>query len=137
MGAKTDVIWKDRKRILGMPISFTRYRLTEDRLFLITGLLNIKEEELILYRVLDISMRRSLTDRIFGVGTVVLYSADTTHPNLELKHIKRPGEVRDMLSRIIEQERRRSRVQGREMIGVGDAEGEEAIQDLDGDGFPG
>ena len=50
-----DVIWKDRKRILGMPISFTRYRLTEDRLFLITGLLNIKEEELILYRVLDIS----------------------------------------------------------------------------------
>jgi uncharacterized membrane protein YdbT with pleckstrin-like domain len=132
-----ETIWKDRKRILGMPISFTRYRLTQDRLFLITGLLNVKEEELILYRVLDISMRRSLADRIFGVGTVVLYSADTTHPNLELKHIKRPGEVRDLLSRMIEQERRRSRVQGREMIGVGDADGEEILPDMDGDGFPG
>lgn len=132
-----ETIWKDRKRILGMPISFTRYRLTQDRLFLITGLLNVKEEELILYRVLDISMRRSLADRIFGVGTVVLYSADTTHPNLELKHIRRPGEVRDLLSRMIEQERRRSRVQGREMIGVGDADGEEILPDMDGDGFPG
>lgn len=132
-----ETIWKDRKRILGMPISFTRYRLTQDRLFLITGLLNVKEEELILYRVLDISMRRSLADRIFGVGMVVLYSADTTHPNLELKHIKRPGEVRDLLSRMIEQERRRSRVQGREMIGVGDADGEEILPDMDGDGFPG
>ena len=38
--AKTiiDYIWKDRKRFLGMPLSFTRYRLSEDRLFLSVGL---------------------------------------------------------------------------------------------------
>ena len=26
--------WKDRKRFLGLPLSFTRYMLSEDRLFL-------------------------------------------------------------------------------------------------------
>ena len=34
-------LWKDRKRILGMPISFTKYALTEDRIFMETGLLNL------------------------------------------------------------------------------------------------
>ena len=43
-------IWKDRKRYLGMPISFTRYAMSEDRLFLSVGLLNIKDEEILLYR---------------------------------------------------------------------------------------
>ena len=40
-------LWKDRKRILGLPITFTRYRLSEDRIFRETGLLNLKEEEVL------------------------------------------------------------------------------------------
>ena len=47
-------LWKDRKRILGLPITFTRYRLSEDRIFRETGLLNLKEEEVLLYRVRDL-----------------------------------------------------------------------------------
>ena len=53
-------IWKDRKRILGMPLSFTRYAMSEDRLFLSTGFLSVSDDELLLYRVRDISVKRSL-----------------------------------------------------------------------------
>lgn len=66
-----EYIWKDRKRILGMPLSFTKYSLSEDRIFLETGLLNMNLEEILLYRVRDISLRISLGQRIFGVGTIL------------------------------------------------------------------
>ena len=65
-------IWKDRKRRLGLPLSFTRYAMSEDRLFVSVGFLNIKDEELLLYRVRDINTSRTLGQRIFGVGTVTL-----------------------------------------------------------------
>ena len=62
-------LWKDRKRFLGMPLSFTRYRLSEDRLFCEKGFLNIKADEVLLYRVRDLQLNMSLAQRIFGVGT--------------------------------------------------------------------
>ena len=43
-----EFLWKDRKRHLGLPLSFTRYRLSEDRLFLEKGLLNLKADEVLL-----------------------------------------------------------------------------------------
>ena len=74
-----EYIWHDRKRYLGMPLSFTRYALSEDRLFLSYGFLSIKDEELLLYRVRDISTSRSIWQRIFGVGTVTVISSDKNH----------------------------------------------------------
>ena len=78
-------IWHDRKRILGMPISFTRYALSEDRLFLKRGFLNVKHDEIVLYRVRDLRVSVSLWQRIFGVGTVTVVSTDKSIPELELK----------------------------------------------------
>ena len=75
-------IWRDRKRFLGMPLSFTRYALSEDRLFLSVGFFTVRDEEILLYRVRDISSRRSLGQRIFGVGTVVVSSSDKSTPEL-------------------------------------------------------
>ena len=49
-----ETLWSDRKRVLGMPLTFTKYFLSEDRLFMQTGLLNMKMEEVLLYRVSDI-----------------------------------------------------------------------------------
>ena len=60
MAVNIEYIWRDRKRYFGMPISFTRYGLSEDRLFLSVGFLNIKDEEILLYRVRDINTSRSL-----------------------------------------------------------------------------
>ena len=46
-----EYLWSDRRRRLGMPLSFTRYALSEDRLFLETGLVTTRSEEILLYRV--------------------------------------------------------------------------------------
>ena len=64
-------IWKDRKRILGMPITFTRYRLSEDRLFCEKGFLNIKQDEVLLYRVRDLQLNMSLGQRLTWTGVIV------------------------------------------------------------------
>ena len=77
-----DMIWKDRKRHLGMPLSFTRYALSDDRLFLSVGFFNIKDDEVLLYRIRDITTSRSLWQRLFGVGTVTVMSSDKTMPTL-------------------------------------------------------
>ncbi len=102
MSTQTQLIWKDRKRILGMPISFTRYSLSEDRIFLETGLLNTHFEEVLLYRIQDISLSISLGQRIFGVGTVTLHSSDRTTPHLALKNIRTPREVKELIHQQVE-----------------------------------
>ena len=103
-------IWKDRKRFMGMPLSFTRYAISEDRLFLSVGFLNIKDEEVLLYRVRDINTTRSLWQRIFGVGTINVISADKTTPNLVLKNVKNPLEVKELLHAQVEEMKLQRRV---------------------------
>ncbi len=115
--AKTDTayIWSDRKRILGLPLSFTRYRLSEDRLFLSTGFLSLKDDELLLYRVRDINTQRGLWQRIFGVGTVTVISSDSTQPTLALKNIKSPMEVKELIHQQVEQQKMKRRVRVNEI----------------------
>ena len=122
-------LWKDRKRILGLPITFTRYRLSEDRIFRETGLLNLKEEEVLLYRVRDLELKRSLFQRIFGVGTVCVHSSDKTTPHLDLLNIKNPREVKELLHRQVEEKKLSRRMRTTELLG---SEGQEGA---DPDGF--
>lgn len=117
-------LWKDRKRILGLPITFTRYRLSEDRIFRETGLLNLKEEEVLLYRVRDLELKRSLFQRIFGVGTVCVHSSDKTTPHLDLLNIKNPREVKELLHRQVEEMKLSRRMRTTELLGG--EEGQEA-----------
>ena len=109
---KTDLqyIWKDRRRRMGMPLSFTRYALSEDRLFLSVGFWNIKDDEVLLYRVRDITTSRTLWQRIFGVGTVTVISSDKTQPMVELKNIKQPLQVKELLHTQVEEMKEKRRV---------------------------
>ena len=95
-------LWSDRKRILGMPITFTKYMLSEDRLFLQQGFLNTTYNETTLYRIRDISVTISLGQRIFGVGTVLVHSSDKTHPHLPLTNIKNPLLVKELINKQVE-----------------------------------
>lgn len=97
------VVWKDRKRICGMPITFTKYSMSEDRLFLETGLLSTRQEEVILYRVRDISLTISLWQRIFRVGSVLVQSSDKSLPKLLLKNIRDPRGVKELIHRQVEE----------------------------------
>lgn len=112
-----EYIWKDRKRYLGMPLSFTRYAMSEDRIFLSTGLLTIKDEETLLYRVRDISVSRSLGQRVFGVGTLTVTSSDKTTPVLVMKNIKNPMTVKELLHSQVEEMKLRRRVRVGEIMG--------------------
>lgn len=124
-------IWKDRKRYLGMPLSFTRYALSEDRLFLSVGFFSIRDEEVLLYRIRDINTSRTLWQRLFGVGTVTVVSSDKTMPTLVLKNIKNPISVKELLHSQVEEMKLRRRVRVGEVMGNFTEEDIDADADLD------
>ena len=113
-------IWEDRKRNLGLPISFTKYSLTEDRLFERTGFLNLKFEEVLLYRIRDISLRISLGQRLFGVGTILVHSSDQSRPHLEIRRVRHPMEVKELLHKQVEEMKIARRLRVGELLDDGD-----------------
>ena len=115
-------IWKDRKRILGMPITFTRYRLSEDRLFCEKGFLNIKQDEVLLYRVRDLQLNLSLGQRIFGVGTICVVSSDKSVPHLDLISVKDPRNVKELIHRKVEAAKDQRRMRTMAIMGSEDAD---------------
>lgn len=129
-----EYLWKDRRRRLGLPLSFTRYSLSEDRLFCETGLLNLRADEVLLYRVRDLQLNMSLGQRIFGVGTVCVVSSDKSVPHLDLKNVKRPREVKELIHKNVEEAKDKRRMRTTELVGV--EEGDDGFHDtadLDGE----
>lgn len=113
-----DYIWKDRKRIIfGLPWTFTRYYLTKDKLIIDTGFLNRVEEEIRLYRIMDITLKRPLGQRLWGLGTIHLCSGDRSTPEINIKRIKKPSDFKNMLSDMVEAQREEKRISAREYIG--------------------
>ena len=131
--SEINILWKDRKRYLGMPLSFTRYRLSEDRIFQELGFFTIREEEILLYRIRDLELKMTLGQRLFGVGTVILHSSDKTSPTLELKNVKKPREVKETIFQQVEQCKEQRRMRAMEFVGDSD---DGCEHDLDGDGIP-
>lgn len=111
------IVWKDTRRpIFGLPLSFTKYRLLDDKLLIDTGFLSTKQEEIKLYRIMDVTLNRTFIQRIFGVGTIHCCSADKTTPEFDIKDIKKSFEVKEMLSKMVEEQRDKKRVSGREFF---------------------
>ena len=112
-----EIIWKDRKRIFfGLPWTFTKYSISEDRLFISTGFFSVKEDEVRLYRIMDVSLERKLWQRMCGLGTIKCCSADKTMGDFEIKNIKKSREVKEMLSNMVENERTKKKVSSREFM---------------------
>jgi len=119
-----EYFWKDRKRYFGLPLSFTRYALSDDRLFLSIGFISVKDDDILLYRIRDISVKRTLWQRIFGVGTITIQSSDKTHPTLELKNVKDPMRVKELLHDLVEEMKMKRRMRFGEILGSGYDENE-------------
>ena len=132
MSLNIQYLWKDRKRYFGLPLSFTRYQLSEDRLFTSVGFLNIKDDEILLYRVRDIDTNRTLWQRLFGVGTVTVLSSDKTMPTLELKNVKDPVFVKELIHKQVEEMKIKRRVRFGEIMTT-DADGDGEPDDMDDD----
>ncbi len=114
---KINYIWQDRKRtFLGLPLSFTKYMLTEDRLFVEKGLLNSVLDEENLYRVRDVRVTRNLGQKLFGLGTVSVYSTDASNGETVLESIKNPIEVKEEIVRLVEEARKKHNIRASEML---------------------
>lgn len=130
----TETVWKDRKRTLfGLPLSFTKYELHEDKLLISTGLFSTREDEVRLYRINDLSLSTSLGQRVFGVGTIRCCSSDKTLGNFEIKNIKKPRDIKEKLSDMIEKQRKENRVGTRELLNSDASYNEDTVDDEDED----
>lgn len=130
--AQPEILWKDRKRYLGMPISFTRYIVDTSRFITRIGFFRTTTNEVLLYRILDIKLSRTFGQKIFGVGTITLYTADQSDNQIVVKNIAKSEKVWRFISNIIEQERENRRIAGRELYGAAMP----GMLDTDGDGIP-
>lgn len=106
MKLPSNTVWSDRKRTLfGLPWSFTHYILTDEKLLIVKGFIKQTEEEIRLYRILDMSLTRSVMERIDGVGTIHCCSSDKTASEFDIKRIKDSRKVKEMLSDLVEKQR--------------------------------
>ena len=117
---KHKILWSDRKRYFGLPISFTKYEISEDRLFQTTGFLNLKYEEILLYRVRDLELSRSFGQRIFGVGTIKVSSSDKSNSELYIINVKEPAAVKELIHQQVEDMKIRRRVRFGEIASFND-----------------
>ena len=116
---QNEIIWTDKKRTLfGLPLSFTRYTLTKEKLIITVKFLSVHEEEIRLYRIMDVTLYQTLFQRLFGVGTVHCCSADTSTPEFDITSVKMPKKVKDLLSDSIEKERKARNISSTEFINL-------------------
>ena len=121
MGFPVDnVLWSDRKRYFGLPLSFTQYAVSEDRLFQSSGILNLKYEEILLYRIRDISLSRSFGQRLFGVGSITVTSSDKSRPVLVIQNVKDAAAVKELIHQQVEEMKISRRIRYGEIATFGD-----------------
>ena len=135
---KENSIWEDRKRnCLGLPWSFTKYSLDDQRFYLERGLLSTRYDEVRLYRMTDVVLIRSLMQKMFGIGTLKIDSSDKSLGDFRIINIKDSERVKELFSQKIEEQRRANRVYSRESIGSPDDLDHDGMGfDMDGDGHP-
>ena len=130
---KQNILWKDRRRtILGLPWTFTKYSLTNERLFIEDGLFNTTEDEIRLYRILDVKLTRGLFQKMFGLGTIEVASSDKSMHNFKIRNIKKSKDVKELLSELVEKQRDQKRVVNRELMTATDGFSDDDDDDIEG-----
>ena len=125
------MVYKERKRwvFLGLPFTFTKYIINDELITMKAGIINSKEDDCYMYKVIDVRLEQNIFERMFGLGTVVCYGGDVTDPTLRIEHIRHSKEIKDFILRASEGERLKRRTIRTEDIG-----GDFNIQDFQNDG---
>lgn len=115
-GKDVEIVWKDRKRICGLPISFTQYAIIRKpnkwtKLIIQEGMMQTKIEEIHCYRIDDISLFQNAFGLLYGVGNITVYCNDSSCKSVILKNVKNPEKVRMLINDIVEEERAKKHIQ--------------------------
>lgn len=111
------ILWRERKRIFfGLPWTFTIYSCSEEILYIKRGFLNQTEDEVRLYRIMDISLKKKWWQRMFKMGTIHCCSGDKTMKDFDIANIKHVDEIKKQLSDLVEKQRIAKRVTNREFM---------------------
>lgn len=102
------IIWRGKPFNWGLP-SFTLYTITESRLIVEKGIFTKRREEIRLYRVRDVSLKRNLIERMLKMGDITVFSTDSTSPTSLLRNIRNSVHVSDLLGEAVEQARMKYR----------------------------
>ena len=121
----------ERKRwlFLGLPFTFTKYIVKEDMITVDSGLLKTVENDCYMYKVQDVQLTATLAEKLFRLGTVICFTGDTTHPKLELVHIRNARAVKDFILEMSEAARLKRRTVN--MLDIGSDEMPDA-DDIEG-----
>lgn len=114
----------ERKRwlFLGLPFTFTKYRIREDIITIDAGLFKTVESDCYMYKVQDVTHSATMLEKMFRLGTVICNTGDTTHPILKLEHIRNSKTIKEFILKESEEARMKRRTVNMLDIGTGDIE---------------
>lgn len=138
MAEKKDenVVWKDRVHHMWFPISFTKYCIKNQRIYVDSGFFNSVSDETLLYRIIDLQLKRSFLQKLFGTGDVILYTKVDKNPEIILHNISKPRQTKEMISDLVENIRNEKKVVGKEFYSGHHAGGPDMDEDMNHNGIP-
>ncbi len=106
-----DIVFKERKRwlFLGLPFTFTKYIIKEDIVTINQGFFKKVENDCYMYKIQDVEHTASLLERMCGLGTITCFTGDTTHPKLNILHVKHSKDIKNYILEASEKARMRRR----------------------------
>ena len=116
-----EFVEKKRWLFLGLPFTFTKYVIKEDMITVDTGVFTKVENDCYMYKVQDVEHTASIWERMVGLGTIVCYTGDTTHPKLLIEHIRNSKAIKEFILKESEDARLKRRTVNMLDIGSGEA----------------
>ena len=116
-----EFVEKKRWLFLGLPFTFTKYMIKEDMITVDTGVFTKVENDCYMYKVQDVEHTASIWERMVGLGTIVCYTGDTTHPKLLIEHIRNSKAIKEFILKESEEARLKRRTVNMLDIGSGEA----------------
>ena len=123
-----EFVEKKRWLFLGLPFTFTKYVIKEDMITVDTGVFTKVENDCYMYKVQDAEHTASIWERMAGLGTIVCYTGDTTHPKLLIEHIRNSKAIKEFILKESEEARLKRRTVNMLDIGSGEVEDIDDLQ---------
>ena len=116
----TEFVERKRWLFLGLPFTFTKYIIKENVLTIDSGFFKKVENDCYMYKVQDVEHTASIWERMAGLGTIVCYTGDTTHPKLLIEHIRNSKQIKEFILKESEEARLKRRTVNMLDIGSGE-----------------